>query len=323
MAETRQAEILNEDEVRDIGAGGMLAAINKSEIDIQIATARRWPRSIEQFKNDALALATLDEETAGSMFYSLKRGRGEDAKVIEGPSVRLAEVCGSSWGHFRYGSRSEVTDSRFVTGQGMAFDLQKNVAAAIEVKRRITGRDGRTYSEDMIVVTQNAAMSIALRNAIFKVIPFALVKPIYEAAKLASLGKGMTMEQRRQRALDWFVTKQHAKVADVLHFLERKGLEDISIEDLQTLQGLRTAIMDGDTTWERSLREAADAEERRATVVTPGALSTDALLRGQVAGQDDAHGKPTEEVLANGAAKAEASAPSKPAAAVQAALGDF
>ena len=314
----RDVNVDAEETVHEVDAGGMLATINKSEIDIMISTARRYPRSITQFREDALALATLDVETAGSMFYNLKRG----GKIIEGPSVRLAEIAGSCWGHMRYGARVIDIDKKFVTAQGMAFDVQRNVAAGIEVRRRITDREGRTYSDDMIVTTSNAAMKIGLRNGIFTVIPAALIKPIYDAAKLASLGQG-TMEQRRQRALEWFIGKQGAKAEEVLRFLGRRGVEDIAVEDLTMLQGLRTAIMDGDTTWEQAQRDAAASDRATTTVVTPGALSTDALLRGQVAGQDDAHGKPTEEVLANGAAKAEASAPSKPAAAVQAALGDF
>lgn len=301
-------------EASEVSAGAMMATLNKAEIDTQIATARRYPRVITAFREEAMALATLDEETAGSMFYALKRG----GKTIEGPSVRLAEIAGSSWGHMRYGARVVDIDRRFVTAQGMAFDVQKNVAVAFEVKRRITNSSNVTYSDDMIGVTANAAMSIALRNAIFKVIPFAFVKPIYEAAKLASLGKGVTMEQRRQRALGWFTEKQAAKPEDVFRFLSRKGPDDITIEDLTILQGLRTAIMDGETSWVQALRDATQVEARETQTVTPGSLSVESLKGGSVSGMDDGHGKTTAEVSAAAAGKQEKQDPPK-----QGALGDF
>lgn len=229
--------------------GGALEAINRSEIDVQIKTAKAYPRSIKQFKADAMEMACLDEDTAASMFYVLPRG----GKKIEGPSVRLAEVVGSSWGNLRYGSRIVGTDDKFITAQGMCFDLQKNIAASVEVKRRITDKNGNRFNDDMIQVTSNAACSIALRAAIFKVVPFAFVKPVYEQAKLTSLGKAESMSTKRHRAMDWFI-KAGASQEQILGFLERKGLDDVTLDDLVMLRGLCTAIRDGEVTIEDALR---------------------------------------------------------------------
>ena len=46
-------------------------------------------------------MATLDEDTAGTMFYVLpgrKKKDGTKSKAIEGPRVRLAEVISASVG---------------------------------------------------------------------------------------------------------------------------------------------------------------------------------------------------------------------------------
>lgn len=235
----------------EVESSVVLATLSKAELDIQIATAKSYPRSVKKFKQQAGELATLDAATAGSMFYSLKRG----GKAIEGPSVRLAEIVGSSWGNLRYGARVIDIGATFVTAQGMAFDMERNLASTIEVRRRITNREGQRFSEDMITVTANAAMSIALRNAIFKVVPFALVKSIYEDAKQASLGKGLTMEQRRENAMRAFA-KFNAKPAEVCKVVGRAGPEDLTIEDLITLKGMETAIKEGDTTWKELLAES-------------------------------------------------------------------
>lgn len=239
------------------GATGMLA-LNRAEIDIQIATAKRYPRSVMAFKHQALEGATLDEETAGTMFYALPR----DGKMIEGPSVRLAEVVGSAWGNLRYGARIVDVSDRFVTAQGAAFDLEKNIACTVEVKRRITDRKGRRFTEDMVTVTQNAACSIALRQAIFKVVPFAYVKGIYDSARETAIGKALSMEQRRQRAIEWF-GKLGIKPEKLLKLLGRKGFEDVSVDDLVKLRGITTALQDGEMTLETLLQEIEGGEEPR------------------------------------------------------------
>lgn len=237
-------------EVEQIDNSSALMALNKSEIDQQIATAKRWPRSIKNFKRQALELATLDAETAESMFYVLPRA----GKTIEGPSARLAEVVGSSWGNLRYGARIIGTDDKFITAQGACFDLEKNTAITFEVKRRITDKYGKRYSDDMITVTANAAMSIALRNAIFKVVPFALVKPIYEQARLTAIGKAESHDKLRRRWVGWF-QKAGVNPDDVFELLGVKGVEDITTDHIITLTGLHTAIKDGETTIEEIFAE--------------------------------------------------------------------
>src|SRR5688500_14733606 len=88
-------------ELTALEGGDALAALNRSEIDMQISTAKKYPRSVTRFKRDVESLACLDEETAATMFYSLPRG----GKNIIGPSVRFAEVVASSWGNIRSGAR--------------------------------------------------------------------------------------------------------------------------------------------------------------------------------------------------------------------------
>lgn len=80
---------------------GTAALINRSEIDMQIATAHKFPRSIKRFRQEALAMVTLNEQIAESCIYALPRGN----KTIEGPSARFAEVVASAWGNCRAGAR--------------------------------------------------------------------------------------------------------------------------------------------------------------------------------------------------------------------------
>src|SRR6185436_14130544 len=73
----------------------VLETQTRGEIDMQISTAKKWPRSIKKFKETAAEMATLDEDTAAACIYALPR----DGKTIEGPSARLAEIILSAWGN--------------------------------------------------------------------------------------------------------------------------------------------------------------------------------------------------------------------------------
>jgi hypothetical protein len=220
-----------------------LESLTRGEIDIQVSTAKKYPRSLTRFLHEAETLACVDEETAASCFYVLKRS----GKTIEGPSVRLAEIVAYAWGNLRTGARPIADDGKMLTAQGYAHDLERNVARVAEVKRRVTDRDGRRYSEDMVAVTSNAACSIAGRNAIFQTIPRAYVDRILKRAKRVAVGDASSLAQRRDSALDYFA-KMGVERERVLAVLERASVEEVTLEDLETLTGLKTAIKDGMTT---------------------------------------------------------------------------
>lgn len=249
------AELLDaEDEGRLVESdGGIASEIGRVEIDSQIATAKKYPRSLKEFKRQAMEMATLDEETAASMFYTLPRA----GKKIQGPSIRMAEVVGSSYGNLRYGARIVSTDAAFITAQGACHDLEKNISITYEVRRRITNKSGQRFNDDMIQTTGNAAMSIALREAIFRVVPRSLFNSVYEQAKLTSIGKAKTMTEQRHAAFDWF-KKAGATEPQLLAFLGRAGIDDVTTDDIITLRGLVTSIKEGEITIEDALRVASD-----------------------------------------------------------------
>jgi len=234
-----------------------LEVINKSEIDIQISTAKKYPRLIKKFKDEALAMATLDEETASSCFYVLKRKNADGTpNNIEGPSIRLAEIIGSAWGNLRYGARVISIDDKFVTAQGVCHDLEKNNSANVEVRRRITTKSGSRYGDDMIGVTANAACSIALRNAIFKIVPFTYAKDIYEQAKKTAIGDAKTLSSKRESMIQYF-GKMGVSKDKIFASLDIKSVDEIGLDQLATLKGFATAIKDGDSTIEQVFEKQA------------------------------------------------------------------
>ena len=235
-----------------------LTAVDRAAIDIQIATAKAYPRSVTKALQEAETLVRLDAETARSCFYRLPRGKDRDgnAQYIEGPSVRMAEIMAHSWGNLRIDADVVAIEEKWAVAMGTCFDLEKNVAVRVRVRRRITDRYGKRFNEDMIGVTSNAAISIAVRNAVFKVIPNAFTRQLFKKAQQASLGSG-TMQEKRKKALDEFA-KLKVKPDQLFSLLGIAGEDDIGIEHLITLHGLLTAINDGDTTVEQTFYPSAE-----------------------------------------------------------------
>lgn len=233
---------------------GNLAVIQGAEIDQQIATAKKYPRSLSKFVEQTKGLVTMSEEIAESCIYALKRGN----KIIKGPSARFAEIIASQWGNARFGSRTVAESRKRITAQGVFHDLERNIAITIEVERNITDKEGRTFKEDMIAVTGNAAGSIAMRNAVLKGIPKVFWQPIYEEAERVLLGNVKTLSSRREAALNHLgvmgVTPER-----VFSALGINGEEEISLGLLATLRQMIVAIKDESTTVEEQFPEIPKA----------------------------------------------------------------
>ena len=249
----------------------MVAMLNKSEIDQQIATAHKYPRSIKRFRDEATAMVTLNERVASECIYALPR----DGKTIEGPSARFAEVVASAWGNSRAGARVVSDQGDFVTAQGIFHDLERNVAITYEVQRRIVNKQGVRFKPDMIGVTANAACSVALRNAILKGVPKAFWSDMYESARAVVMGDFKTLANRRAEAIKLFLSYGVSK-EQICATLGVAGEEDISLENLVVLRGILTAIKDGDTTPEMAFAVGAniDIAQPKSKTVAPQQTET-------------------------------------------------
>jgi hypothetical protein len=218
-------------------------ALSKTEIDLQISTAKNYPRNLVQFQKSTMQMVTYSREVADTLFYKLPRG----GKIIEGPSVRFAEIVGQNWRNCRIGARTLGTDAKTVTSQGAFHDLETNVAITFEIKRRITKKDGTRYDDDMIGVTGAAAAGIAFRNAVLKGVPKMFWQPMYEKAIETARGDDKDIAPRRKAALESF-DKMGVPVAAILKTLNVSGISKIGGDELLTLRGIYNAIREGTTT---------------------------------------------------------------------------
>lgn len=234
---------------------GALEAITRGEIDTQITTAHRFPRSLSAFKQRALEMVAMDEETAASCIYSRPVGK-ENGKPVyaEGLSVRTAEIVGACYGNLRVGAMVIEQTERYVKARGFAHDLESNFASSSEVIESTVDKYGKPYSERMRVVIAKAAVAKARRDATFQVVPKALCKPLEEEAKRVAIGDVTTLGKRRAAVMAW-VKKLGIPVERVFAALSIKGEDDIGTEQLRVLTGLKTAIKDGDTSVDEAFPE--------------------------------------------------------------------
>jgi hypothetical protein len=221
--------------------------LTRAEVDQQITTARRFPRSIKRATDEILSLVTLDEITAKECTYALPRG----GKPIAGPSIRMAEIVQQQWGNNRVASRTVHVDrtEKFVEAEGVYHDLETNSASIARVRRRIVDSNGRLYSDDMIIVTGNAAASIAKRNAILAGVPKPVWRKAYDAALHVIAGDIKTLTVRREAALKAFAAFG-VKPEQVYTALGVAGAEDIGIDLMPVLIGMHSALKNGESTVE-------------------------------------------------------------------------
>jgi len=127
----------------------------------------------------------------------------------------------------------------------------------------------------MQVVTGNAAMSIALRNAIFKCIPAAFINPIIEKCKEAAKGDKASLPKRRDAAIAWFYTKG-ITTEQICEHLDVPNVEEITLEMLATLSGYKSSVVnDGADVKEIfGLTKKEKVEEKKAAMKEKSASSS-------------------------------------------------
>lgn len=260
-------------EIIEVKQADMLNAINRAEIDMQVSTAKQYPRDLQFVLNKIETYATMDKETAEDCFYCLKRKNadGSDAN-IEGLSIRMAEIIAGCWGNLRVQTRIIGNDGKMITAQAICHDLETNFAVSKEVKRSILTKSGKTFSQDMQVVTGNAAASIALRNAVLTVIPKAVTKKIINRVKQVALGQDVDLETSRKKMVEYFNSKGVTQ-QQLFFYLGVKSAEEIDKQMVFELRATANAIKEGTTTVEEcfykpyqqaQLQKEADAKAETA-----------------------------------------------------------
>lgn len=260
-------------------------AIEKANVDVQVSTAKQFPRNVTRAIQNSIVMATIDPETAQMMRYALPRG----GKPITGPSVHLAKLIVSNWGNIRAEAKVvQITDSQVVS-RGTCWDLENNVATAIEVRRNIKGKGGQRFSDDMITVVGNAANSIAFRNAVFSVIPKAVTDKVYRAAQeciTGDLSDEAKLLQKRTNCLKFFNDEYGITEDEVIKLCGKQTVNQIKAEEIALMLGIYQSLKDGDTTVEEVM-EPIRKEKKKDDIA---AAAAEAATQGKAKKKDDLFG---------------------------------
>lgn len=240
-------------------------AVERANVDSQVATAKRYPRNIKRSIDNSIVMATMDSETAQSCGYALPRG----GKPITGPSVHLAKIVVSNWGNMRTEAKVvQITDKQIIS-RGTCWDLEANVASAFEVRRSIVDSKGKRYSDNMITVTGDAVNSIAYRNAVFSVVPKAVVDKVYKAAQrfiTGDLSNEEKLIKRRTDAINHFNEEWGITEAEVIRLCGKQTVNQIRANEIALLLGMAQSLKDGDTTVEDLMKPFWGGEASKAKI---------------------------------------------------------
>lgn len=239
--ETKDLTIIENSDIQSIEAG------QRAEYDIQISTAKRYPRNLARVKENCLAIVTMDKETAASCRYVLPRG----GKSLSGPSVHLARILAQQYGNIRVDAKiKQITDKQIIS-EAVAFDLETNYAVKVEVRRSIINRDGNRFNDDMITVTGNAANAISFRNAVLNVIPKGLSDICYNTS-IRQITGDLTSDDKliaaRNKAFEYFKTMYNVTEDQILKAINCKSIGMVKEEQIADLRGIIQSLKDGETT---------------------------------------------------------------------------
>lgn len=237
----------------------VIEAQQRAEYDIQIATAKRYPRDLKRVQNACITIVTMDKDTAEACRYALPRG----GKSLSGPSVHLARIIAQQYGNIRVDARvKQITDKQIIS-EAVCFDLETNYACKVEVRRSIVGKFGR-FNDDMITVTGNAANSIAFRNAVFNVVPKAITDSSYKASiemVTGDLSDETKLISARTKAIDFFKSTYAVTEEQILKAIGLRSVNQIGKEQIADLRGMMQSLKDGDSTPEEMFGEKTPTPE--------------------------------------------------------------
>lgn len=235
-------------------------SVEKANVDVQVSTAKMYPRNITRVRDNSVALVTMDKDTAQSCSYALPRG----GKPITGPSVHLARILAQQYGNMRVEAKVvDITDKQIVS-RATAWDLESNYAVSFEVRRSIIGKEGKRFNEDMITVTGNAANAIAYRNAVLAIIPKGITDTAYKAAQeliTGDLSDEAKLVARRKKAIDFFNDEYGINEKEVLKMLGKQTVQQIKAEQIALLLSTQQALKDGDTTVDELMKNIRTTNE--------------------------------------------------------------
>lgn len=230
-----EIQIITPDEV------GVFEAQERAAINSQVATAKAYPRDLTKVKNNSVAIACMNKETASSCSYAKPVG----GKKVTGASVHLARIVCQQYGNIRVQQRVKQITQTVIICEAVAFDMETNYAVCVEARKSIVKKTGERYAESVIETNTMACLAIAERNAILKVVPKSIIDTVYqEAFKFANgdLSDKAKLIVATTKSFDYFKDEYGATETEVITCLGLKTKEAVKAEHIVELRGYMSAL---------------------------------------------------------------------------------
>lgn len=240
------------------------ATLIRLENTTQMAIAVQRPRDNEAVLAEALRVLELSPILVEKAIYSKPVGKDPDTdemKHAEGLSIRAAEELRRIYGNNSVGVTvlGEKDDEVLI---GAVFvDMEKNTRFAAEkgVSKFFTTKKGQVMAhkpDRLYDVVVPAHSSKLLREVILRSLP-AWLKAEFEAKARELAMKGKLPALRKKMLSAFASLTPPVTDAMIMTYLKRDSMDKVTREDVMTMKGIHTAIVEG----EISAKETFGIEE--------------------------------------------------------------
>jgi len=227
--------------------GDVVEQVNQiSDIDVQISTAKRFPRNENKIKQSIVANISNNKDFASKCRYSKPVGRSQ----VNGISVHLARLMARYFGNMRVESKLVRIEEKIVVCEAVAFDLESNFAVKRESIRSIFSvKENRRYPEDLINTTIAACKAIAYRDAVLDIIP-EYIKSMCEKVAIETITGDLSNEtkllQSREAWVNYFKSMYDLTEIQALSLVGCITSSQLTAAKLADFQAVKIAIESGD-----------------------------------------------------------------------------
>lgn len=219
------------------------------EVLSQVQAARMMPRSemMPQVENELLALAKIPEFAERAIYA---KPVGDD--FVEGPSTYLAKQMASKYPNFQWHTIEHgiVDDQDQV--ECVTWDVENNNRSKAVVRvshMRWSSKSRSAYKEtnptkihDMV----KSETSKTVRNLIFDNMPKLLLSRVTEACEATNDKSAIKLLENRKSMMEYFVKTFEVTEAQILKFVKRDKLADITSRDVRRLRALVQSFKQGE-----------------------------------------------------------------------------
>lgn len=219
-----------------------------AEIQAAFVIAKRFPRNEHQSYINILE-SCKRPSFAESAMYAYPRG----GQLVEGPSIRLAEVLAQKWGNCKVGIEILSQNEKKSEARAYAIDIENNytVDSCFTVEHKRTTKKGVTRLTDERDIRELIANigSRHLRQCILRVVP----SDVCEDA-VAQVRKTMESSDVPIKELIKSMVKRFDELGVKVEHLEKRlghNLDATIPQEIVTLKGIYKSIKDGMSTREQ------------------------------------------------------------------------